>query len=155
TSLALRPSSIRIRLLLASTVVQVLLLSLLLANSVRLMNNAASASLDATITQTASMLHAMATSYGENGRLSALQDVLGELLAEAEDGVIYVRIHDPEERLLVSAGMPMLPHIPEPSEPRRRFRASLVADEVVHVRRPLLLPRNEVGVLQFGVSVSV
>ncbi len=155
TSLALRPSSIRIRLLLASTVVQVLLLSLLLANSVRLMNNAVSASLETTITQTASMLHAMATSYGEQGRLGALQDVLGELLAEAEEGLIYVRIHDAEARLLISAGMPMLTHVPEPSEHRRRFFESLLADELVHVRRPLLLTRNEVGVLQFGISVSV
>ena len=61
SSFDLRPSSIRIRLLLASTVVQVVLLSLLLANSVRLMNNAMSASLETTIGQTASMLHAMAT----------------------------------------------------------------------------------------------
>ena len=96
-ALALRPSSIRIRLLLASTVVQVVLLSLLLANSVRLMNNAVSASLDTTITQTASMLHAMATAYGEQGRLGALQDVLGELLADADEGLIYVRIHDTGE----------------------------------------------------------
>jgi diguanylate cyclase (GGDEF)-like protein/PAS domain S-box-containing protein len=154
-ALALRPSSIRIRLLLASTVVQVVLLSLLLANSVRLMNNAVSASLETTITQTASMLHAMATTYGEQGRLGALQDVLGELLADADEGLIYVRIHDTGERLLVSAGRPMLTHIPEPSEHRRRFLESLLASDVVHVRRPLLLPRNEVGVLQFGVSVSV
>lgn len=154
-SLALRPSSIRIRLLLASTVVQVILLSLLLANSVRLMNNAVSASLDTTITQTASMLHAMATAYDEQGRLGALQDVLGELLAEADEGLIYVRIRDAGDRLLITAGMPTLTHLPEPSEHRRRFLESLLADEVVHVRRPLLLPRNEVGVLQFGVSVSV
>ena len=51
--LPFRHSSIRVRLLLASTVVQVVLLSLLLANSMRLMNNAVSASLDTTITQNA------------------------------------------------------------------------------------------------------
>ena len=90
--LPLRHSSIRVRLLLASTVVQVVLLSLLLANSMRLMNNAVSASLDTTITQNASMLHAMATAYGEQQRFDALQDVLGELLAEAEEGLVYVRI---------------------------------------------------------------
>ena len=91
-SFDLRPSSIRIRLLLASTVVQVVQLSLLLANSVRLMNNAMSASLETTIGQTASMLHAMATAYGEQGRLDALEDVLGELLADADEGLLYVAI---------------------------------------------------------------
>lgn len=155
SSFALRPSSIRIRLLLASTVVQVVLLSLLLANSVRLMNNAMSASLETTIGQTASMLHAMATAYGEQGRLDGLQDVLGELLADADEGLLYVRIRDARSHLLVSAGMPGLDQVPEPDEQRHRFFETLFADDLVHVRRQLLLPRNQVGVLQFGVSVSV
>ncbi|MCB1946079.1 MAG: EAL domain-containing protein [Rhodocyclaceae bacterium] len=154
-SFDLRPSSIRIRLLLASTVVQVVLLSLLLANSVRLMNNAMSASLETTIGQTASMLHAMATAYGEQRRLDALEDVLGELLADADEGLLYVRIRDARDDLLVSAGMPDLTHVPEPNEHRRRFFETLLADDLVHVRRQLLLARNEVGTLQFGVSVSV
>lgn len=154
--LPFRHSSIRVRLLLASTVVQVVLLSLLLANSMRLMNNAVSASLDTTITQNASMLHAMATAYGEQQRLDALQDVLGELLAEAEEGLVYVRIAGSGDQVLVSAGLPFMTHLPEPSEHRKSFLAGVVsAGEVVHVRRPLLLAKNEVGLLQFGVSVSV
>ncbi len=91
-SLPFRPASIRVRLLLASTAVQIVLLSLLLANSMRLMNNAVSASLNTTVTQNASMLHAMATAYGEQQRFDALQDVLGELLTEAEEGLV-VRAH--------------------------------------------------------------
>lgn len=85
-------ASIRVRLLLASTTVQVVLLSLLLANSVRLMNDAASASLDTTISQNASMLHAMATAYGEQQRYEALEDVLGELLAGTTEGLV-LRAH--------------------------------------------------------------
>ena len=146
--LPFRHSSIRVRLLLASTVVQVVLLSLLLANSMRLMNNAVSASLDTTITQNASMLHAMATAYGEQQRLDALQDVLGELLAEAEEGLVYVRIAGSGDQVLVSAGLPFMTHLPEPSEHRKSFLAGVVsAGEVVHVRRPLLLAKNEVGLL--------
>lgn len=154
--LPFRHSSIRVRLLLASTVVQVMLLSLLLANSMRLMNNAVSASLDTTITQNASMLHAMATAYGEQQRFDALQDVLGELLAEAEEGLVYVRIAGAGDQPLITAGLPYMTHLPEPSEHRKSFLSGVVsAGEVVHVRRPLLLAKNEVGVLQFGVSVSV
>lgn len=154
--LPFRHASIRVRLLMASTVVQVVLLSLLLANSMRLMNNAVSASLDTTITQNASMLHAMATAYGEQQRLDVLQDVLGELLADADEGLVYVRIADPGGKPLVAAGLPLMTQLPEPSEQRQSFLAGLVnTGEVVHVRRPLLLAKNEVGVLQFGVSVSV
>lgn len=149
-----RPKSIRMRLLLASTVVQVVLLSLLLANSMRLMNNAVSATLETTITQNASTLHAMATTYGEQQRLDALQDVLGELLDGASEGLIYVRIAGPDERLLVSAGMPHMHRLPEPTENSASFLQELIGHEMVHVRRPLLLPRNEVGLLQFGVSIS-
>ncbi|CAI07116.1 EAL domain-containing protein [Aromatoleum aromaticum] len=145
-------TSIRARLLLASTVVQVLLLTLLLANSVRLMNDATSASLETLIDQNATMLHAMAAAYGDQGQFDVLQDVLGELLGEADEGLVYVRIGTADGHLLVSAGMPGMTGVPPDN--------SEVADgshhnELIHVRRPLLLERNEIGFLQFGVSVSV
>jgi len=147
-----RSTSIRVRLLLASTVVQVLLLTLLLANSVRLMNDATSASLDTLIDQNATMLHAMAAAYGDQRQFDVLQDVLGELLDEAEEGLVYVRIGTADGHPLVSAGMPGMAGLPPDN--------SDVADgshpsELIHVRRPLLLERNEIGFLQFGVSVSV
>ncbi|RXL89323.1 sensor domain-containing diguanylate cyclase, partial [Citrobacter sp. AAK_AS5] len=71
------------------------------------------------------------------------------------EGLLYVRIRDARGHLLVSAGMPGLEQVPEPDEQRHRFFETLLADDLVHVRRQLLLPRNQVGVLQFGVSVSV
>lgn len=150
------PSSIRLRLLLASTVVQVVLLSLLLANSVRLMNEAATASLTTLVTQNAGMLHTMATTYGEQGRFGVLQDVLGELLADGEsEGLVYVRILDPTGRPLVSAGMPELVTLPPPdAEDGQGFRAGM-ARGMIHASRDLLLERNQVGRLRFGVSVSV
>lgn len=153
--LTLRISSIRFRLLLASTVVQVVLLSLLLANSVRLMNNATLASVDTLVSQNASMLHAMATSYGEQQRYPVLEDILGELLAESTEGLVYVRIASPDGQLLVRAGRPDLDTIPEPTSVSVEEQSGLLKDSLIHVRRPLLLPRNEIGFLQFGVSVSV
>jgi len=147
-------ASIRVRLLLASTTVQVVLLSLLLANSVRLMNDAASASLDTTISQNASMLHAMATAYGEQQRYEALEDVLGELLEGSTEGLVYVRIVAPDQTPLVSAGLPDMAQLPAPTEMGGGFFSRLRGDSLVHVRHPLLLPRNEVGFMQFGVSVE-
>lgn len=140
------------RLLLASTVVQVVLLTLLLANSVRLMNQATNASLNTLVNQNATMLHAMAVAYGDMGEFDALQDVLGELLSEADEGLIYVRIVAPDRRVLVNAGLPATQALPEVDHANARGGAG---GGVVHVRRPLLLAHNRVGILQFGVSVSV
>ncbi len=148
-------SSIRVRLLLASTAVQVVLLSLLLANSVRLMNNAASASLETIVSQNASMLHAMSAAYGDQQRYRELQDVLGELLADSTEGLVYVRIGTPGSKMLVRAGMPELGELPEPTVVKAGLLDGVLSNRLVHVRRPLLLPRNEIGFLQFGVSVSV
>ncbi|BAL26166.1 EAL domain-containing protein [Azoarcus sp. KH32C] len=148
--LPLPRASIRIRLLLASTVVQVLLLTLLLANSVRLMNDAIGASIGTLTSQNATMLHAMAAAYADNGGFGALQDVLGELLSEGDEGLVYVRIASPDGRTLVSAGMPEMQQIPEVDNGTTRSATG----DLFHVRRPLLLDRNTVGFMQFGISVS-
>lgn len=153
-------TSIRIRLLLASTLVQVVLLSVLLLNSVRLMSEATSATLDTLVSQNATMLHAMATAYGEQGRYDVLQDILGELLADADEGLVYVRIGAPDARILVSAGLPDMQTLPElasaPLAYARLERTTMAGGQpLIHVRAPQLLDGNEVGFLQFGVSVSV
>lgn len=153
--LPFRHSSIRFRLLVASTAIQVVLLSLLLANSVRLMNNAAVANLDTLTSQNASMLHAMATTYGAQQRYQELEDVLGELLTESDRGLVYARIVAPDGDLLLSAGLPDMVDVPPPTVVKTGFLGGMVGREIVHVRHPLLLPRNEIGFLQFGVSVSI
>jgi diguanylate cyclase (GGDEF)-like protein/PAS domain S-box-containing protein len=145
-------TSIRLRLLLASTVVQVLLLTLLLANSVRLMNEASSASLDTLVSQNATMLHAMAVAYGTQDRYAALQDVLEELLTDADEGLVYVRIVAPDGRVLVSAGLPDMTVLPATDEDATQGGRS---GQIMHIRRPLLLDRNQVGFMQFGVSVAI
>lgn len=150
-----RNSSIRARLLLASTAVQVVLLSLLLANSVRLMNDASTASLETLISQNASMLHAMATAYGERQNYGTLQDTLGELLTDSSEGLVYVRIGDARGAVMLSAGQPAMQTLPPATAELGKGLGTLLDHPVIHVRRPLLLPRNEVGFLQFGVSVSV
>lgn len=147
-------SSIRIRLLLASTAVQLVLLSLLVFNSVRLMTDATNASLETLVSQSATMLHSMATAYGEQGRFDAMQDVLGELLTEADEGLIYVRIGHDDQQLLLSAGLPTMTNLPDVDTDFRR-QTTGTGQHLIHVRTPLLLDRNEVGFLQFGVSASV
>ncbi|ATE62700.1 sensor domain-containing diguanylate cyclase [Thauera sinica] len=119
------------------------------------MNNAASASLDTLVNQNASMLHAMSVSYGDQQRYGELEDILGELLNDSTEGLVYVRIVSPGGRLVLSAGRPDMRSLPPPSFAEEGALEGIFETKVVHVRRPLLLPRNEIGFLQFGVSVSV
>jgi diguanylate cyclase (GGDEF)-like protein/PAS domain S-box-containing protein len=152
-----RNRSIRFKLVLASTAVQVVLLSLLLINSVRLMDQAAHANLDTLISQNASMLHAMATAYSGQANFGPLQDTLGELLADnAEGGLVYVRIADENGKILLRAGLPQMDTLPDPSLGfGNREAVNLLSSPVIHVRHHLLLTHNKVGLLQFGVSASV
>jgi diguanylate cyclase (GGDEF)-like protein/PAS domain S-box-containing protein len=152
-----RNSSIRVKLLLASTAVQVVLLSFLLVNSVRLMDQAAHANLDTLISQNASMLHAMATAYSGQANFGPLQDTLSELLDDnAEDGLVYVRIADEDGKILLSAGRPQMDTLPSPSVGFGNHDAvDLLSSPIIHIRHHLLLPHNKVGLLQFGVSASV
>ncbi|MCB1887453.1 MAG: EAL domain-containing protein [Rhodocyclaceae bacterium] len=119
------------------------------------MDGATNASLKAVIEQNAIMLHTVATAYGERGDYSVLQDTLGELLSEAGEGLVYVRIVSAERQLLLSAGMPDLLTLPPPDPVDESGLTEALNRNVIHVRRPLLLPGNEVGFLQFGVSASV
>ena len=74
--------SIRVRLLLASTVVQIVMLTLLLTNSGRLMNEATTASLNTLVAQNAAILNVVTATFVPQGRYNDLQDALGELLNE-------------------------------------------------------------------------
>ncbi|MDR1854260.1 MAG: EAL domain-containing protein [Azoarcus sp.] len=150
-----RDASIRIKMLLASTVVQVVLLVLLLANSVRLVEDATRANLDDLVAQNADMLNAMANAYFEQPDFGPLQDTLRELLDHAVDGLIYVRFGDEEGNILLSAGLPELDRLPPPDMTPGNNGShidDLLDRPLIHARRPMLLPHNKVGFLQFGVS---
>ncbi|MDD3353184.1 EAL domain-containing protein [Zoogloea sp.] len=146
---------IRVRLLLASTVVQVVMLTLLLANSGRLMNDATNASLQTLVSQNAAILNVVTDAYIPQGRYAELQDALGELLHEAQEGLVYVRIVDARGRTRVAAGLPALDTLPPPDALESLQTGPGQGKHLIHIRRPLLLERNEVGFLQFGVSVAI
>ncbi len=129
-------------------------MSLLIFNSVRLMQEATEASLEVMVEQNASMLHALATAYGEQRRFEAMQDVLGELLLDANEGLVYVRIVDADGVALVTAGMPQMRELPEAQRSPTLQRGN-GSQHLIHIRTPLLLEGNTVGFLQFGVSASV
>ncbi len=146
--------SIRVRLLLASTVVQVVMLTLLLTNSGRLMNEATSASLNTLIAQNAAILNVVTATFVPQGRYTDLQDALGELLNETNEGLIYVRIVDAVGKTRVRAGLPDMLTLPPPDDASALNVGAGFAHNLIHVRRPVLLEHNQVGFVQFGVSVA-
>ncbi|MCL1861657.1 MAG: EAL domain-containing protein [Proteobacteria bacterium] len=150
----LRDAPIRIKILLATTVVQTVLLVLFVVNSIRLMDNAAHANLEDLIDQNANLLNAMAVLYIDQSDFRPLEDTLGEFLSSAkEDGITYVRFGDSEGHILLSAGLPEMTTLPPPdiSTDRKEF-GKLFGRPMIHVRHPLLLSRNKVGFFQFGIS---
>ena len=150
----LRDAPLKIKILLASTVVQVVLLVLLVSNSIRLMGNATHANLEDLINQNANMLNAMAVPYIDQSDFGSLQDTLGVFFTQDEyDGVIYVRFGDSAGNILLSAGMAETITPPPPDIDADNMKIDNLLDKsIIHVRRPLLLARNEVGFLQFGIS---
>lgn len=146
--------SIRVRLLLASTAVQVVMLTLLLSNSGRLMNEATNASLNTLIAQNAAILNVVTATFVPQGRYTALQDALGELLNETNEGLVYVRIVDSTGQTRVSAGLPGMSTLPQPDDPSSLNLSAGPHSGLIHIRRPVLLEKNQVGFVQFGVSVS-
>lgn len=142
------------RLLLAGTVSQVLLSILLLTNSMRLLENAARGNLENRIVQNAGLLRAMTTAHFGQPGFASLQNALGELLARAEDGLIYVRVGDAAGNILLSAGLPgqETPHLPDVIDGGGEIPPRLLDRPLLHVRRPLPLPRAGTGFLQFGIS---
>ena len=146
--------SIRVRLLLTSTVVQVVMLTLLLTNSGRLMNEATTASLNTLIAQNAGILNVVTATFVPQGRYAELQDALGELLNETNEGLVYVRIVDSAGQTRVSAGLPRMETLPQPDDASALNLGAGGQHALIHIRRPVLLERNQVGYVQFGVSVS-
>lgn len=143
-------TSFRLRLLVASATVQVVLLSMLLLNSMHLMDSATEASVGVMIDQNASMLNALATAYGEQNAYAALQDVLDELLTDANEGLIYVLITRANGSTLIDAGIRA-----PPSGHDANLSEQPGADtSVLHSQHPLLLQNNEIGQLRFGVAAT-
>lgn len=140
-------ASIRLRVLLAVAAVQALLLTVLLANGLRLVNEAGRTALDSLANQNAVLLLALVSSYGENARYAALEAALSRLLAETRGGLAYVRVMAPNGDLLVEAGA-------ADAAPRPNGAAGGGIAAVRQMNRPFVMPDGQIGVLQFGVSVE-
>lgn len=145
------PYSLRFKLLLASTVVEALMLSYLLLNSMRLIDQAMLASTDAALMQTAPMLDVATAPYLAQGDYATLQDNLNEIVGKVDQGLSYIVVYDVDGRAVARAGVDDPNTLPPPS---KDLRVAL-SGALLHIARPLSLAGQRVGSLRFGLSTRI
>lgn len=143
--------SLRARLLLASTLVEVVLLSLLLLNSVRLINDALRASIEAALAQTVPMLNAIIAPNLVQGDYATLQDSLNEVVGSHSQGVVYVLVRDDRNRVAAQAGVADPATLPPPVVDIGKA----LDQPVLHLQRPISFGGQTLGYLRFGLSTEI
>ncbi|GAB2849718.1 hypothetical protein GCM10027277_17360 [Pseudoduganella ginsengisoli] len=147
----LRPDSLRARLILASVVVEILLLSLLIANSLRLIDKAAKAGIEAALGQAVPMLNAAAVPYLMERDYSGLHDFLSATLREEGRELAYVMVRDADDKEVVRVGLPHNAALPPVS-------ASIgdgIASGMYSVDRPLAVGGIRMGSIRLGLSTAI
>jgi PAS domain S-box-containing protein len=138
--------SLRFKLVLASTLVEALLLTLLVANSVRLMNQSLIEQTEIRLEELAPLLNASLAPPLAQRDYAALQDILDGIVQAK--GLVYIQVLDYRHHLVARAG----------AAPERIVRdADLGAaggDEVFDQEQPLTLGGQALGRVQFGLSTA-
>lgn len=140
------PRSLRLKLLAASTLVEVVLLTLLIGNSIRLVDDALEASSQAALAQTLPMLNIAIAPYLLQGDYATLRDNLTEIVGDGQGSIRYVQAYDRNGDEIGRAGAP---------PPAGLVAATATIGDVLHVDRPLGLAGQEVGRVRFGLSMAV
>ncbi len=141
-----------IRLTLASLAILLAFALALGFNSSRLIRAALDRDLRQQTAQMSRLINLTIAPYAGEGRLELLQDYLRELLAESdsESGLSYLVVIGPKGEAIVTAGRVPSGALPATTDDI----AHAVQQGVMHVRQPILLAANEVGTLQYGLSVG-
>lgn len=134
----------------AATIVAgiVVLAAIVLANGVRVRNEQYSQNLRDTISQTSQLLNITVTPLSLSGKFADLGEFLSEMLPQEKlpaYGVSYFVIFDLQGGRLLNAGL-VPKELPQPTA----VVDIGTAGAQVHVRQRILLPKNQVGHLQFG-----
>ncbi len=138
------------------TVIAFLASSLLVANVLytgnRTLNAALLENIKISVGQTSQLLNLTVSTYASNKDLRTVQAFLDEILdKEAKNGLIYVLVADAEGKTLIST-RPLDADTPTPDQINQYERAALTG--TINVRNRLLLPGNQVGFLQYGLSTE-
>ncbi|NRR31499.1 HAMP domain-containing protein [Oxalobacteraceae bacterium] len=147
----IRLHSLRFKIMLASTLVEVLMLSMLMLNAMRLIDQSTLASTEAALRQAVPMLNVATAPYLVQGDYATLQDNLNEIMGSPDQGVIYVVVRDGADQVVAKAGAIDAAKLPPPSADMHEA----LDKGVLHVERPLSLAGQHVGKLRFGLSTRI
>lgn len=138
--------SLRFKLVLASTLVEAVLLTLLVANSVRLMNNSLAEQTQIRLEELAPLFNASLAPPLVQRDYAALQDIL-EGIVQAK-GLVYIQAIDHRGARVARAG-----RAPEVFR-RDADLGGAGADEIFDQEQSLALSGQALGKVQFGISTA-
>ncbi|MBC3872737.1 sensor histidine kinase [Undibacterium flavidum] len=102
--------------------------------------------------QTSQLLNLTVSTYASNNDLQTVQTFLDEILdKEAKNGLTYVLVANSQDKPLIST-LALNAATPAPDIASNYEKAA--RSGIIHVRNRLLLPGNEIGFLQYGLSTK-
>ncbi len=129
-----------------------LLIANVLYTGNRTLNAALFENIKTSVGQTSQLLNLTVSTYASNHNLKTVQTFLDEMLdKEAKNGLTYVLVGDAQGKALIST-RPIGSPIPEPDLAADYEKAARTGS--INVRNRLLLPGNEIGFLQYGLSTE-
>jgi len=145
------PRSLRFRLVMASVLVELALLALLIANSVRLIDKSARSSVQATLDQVVPMLNAATAPYLLERDYAGLQDMLGAIVQGEARELSYASIVDPDGHEVARVGLARGVALAPPSASVEQA----VAQGEYRAERPVAVGGQQLGVLRIGLSTRI
>lgn len=140
--------SLRLKLVLASVVVEILMLTVLVVNSLRLMESSLEQQARANLEQIAPLLNASLAAPLMQRDYVTLADILRESIRK--DGVTYLVLFDNERRVVAALGWSPNQPLPELDE-----HAGRSANGVFDTEIPIQLAGQTYGKLRYGTSTEI
>ncbi|MBI3637681.1 MAG: response regulator [Candidatus Rokubacteria bacterium] len=142
--------SLRLKLVIGSAIVEVAMLALLVANSVRLIETNLFQQLSQRAQQITPVLSAAITGPLAERDYAAISSIAGE--SRRRTGILYAVVHDANGRVVSADGWDLAKPLPQPTTDLRDIM--LGRSECYDVRAPIALLGQPLGVLHYGISTD-
>ena len=151
--------SLRTKFLLLAALIQALLVSLLIWNNLRLLDSAITKNAYRMANEYAVTLNFTLTPYSSTGRLPELQSYAKEMLSDPQDNLTrYLMVVDVNHQPLITVGSvpdnATLNQLYSGSESAKTGLRMQLQDAVIHASAPILLTKNNIGKVYFGLSTE-
>ena len=136
--------SLRFKLVVVSVLVEVVMLTLLLSNSIRIINEVIDRESQTRAESITKLLDSALAVYVFERDFATLNEMLQKLVGNAEGEFSYIRVFDDRDQLYAEVDKK------NHSEPGKIY----VDNEVLHIASPLMLTGQEIGSFQYGISMQ-